>query len=160
VREENSEGGAGLIESVWRDVRYGARVLRKSPGFTLAAVVTLALGKEDGGRATAAGKNRVRGVLTVAQVAISFTLLIGAGLMLRTLIKLQQVEPGFNPDNVLVLRLAPNWSRFVTNPATATTQYAACFKRMLERVSRHPSVEEAAISSSAPDLNTETRRHG
>ena len=44
VREENSEGRGGLFESVWRDVRYGFRVLRRSPGFTLAAVVTLALG--------------------------------------------------------------------------------------------------------------------
>ncbi len=44
MREENSVGGGGLFESMWRDVRYGVRVLRRSPGFTLAAVVTLALG--------------------------------------------------------------------------------------------------------------------
>jgi predicted permease len=106
--------------------------------------------KEDGGRSTAAGKNRMRGLLTVAQVAISFTLLIGAGLMLRSLIKLQQVDPGFNPENTLVMRLAPNWSRFVTDPKTATVQYAAYFKRLLERVSREPGVAEAAISSTYP----------
>ncbi|MFL6255238.1 MAG: hypothetical protein ACJ74T_09450, partial [Pyrinomonadaceae bacterium] len=44
MREENVESGGGLFESIWRDVRYGVRVLRRSPGFTVAAVVTLALG--------------------------------------------------------------------------------------------------------------------
>ncbi|HYY99426.1 MAG TPA: ABC transporter permease, partial [Pyrinomonadaceae bacterium] len=106
--------------------------------------------KEDGGRSTSAGKNRVRGLLTVAQVAISFTLLIGAGLMLRSLIKLQQVDPGFRAENVLVMRLAPNWSRFVTDPNAATVQYAAYFKRLLERVKQQPEVASAAVSSTYP----------
>jgi predicted permease len=108
--------------------------------------------KEDGGRSTAGGKNRVRGLLTVAQVAISFTLLIGAGLMLRSLIKLQQVDPGFRPEKALVMRIAPNWSRLInTNDPNATTaQYAAYYKRLLERVSREPSVAEAAVSSTYP----------
>lgn len=110
--------------------------------------------KEDGARSTAAGKNRVRALLTVAQVAISFTLLIGAGLMLRSLIKLQQVDPGFNPENTLVMRLAPNWSRFINtdpnNPNAATAQYAAYFKRLLERVSQQPGVAEAAVASTYP----------
>jgi putative ABC transport system permease protein len=112
--------------------------------------------KEDGGRSTAAGKNRVRGLLTVAQVAISFTLLIGAGLMLRSLIKLQQVDPGFNPEKTLIMRLAPNWSRFVNtnnnpnNPNATTAQYAAYFKRLLDRVSGQPGVAEAAVASTFP----------
>ncbi|HEV7891409.1 MAG TPA: ABC transporter permease [Pyrinomonadaceae bacterium] len=110
--------------------------------------------KEDGGRSTSAGKNRVRALLTVAQVAISFTLLIGAGLMLRSLVRLQQVDPGIRPENVLVMRLAPNWSRFINtdpnNPNAATAQYAAYFKRLLERVRQQPGVVEAAVSSTYP----------
>ena len=110
--------------------------------------------KEDGGRSTAAGRNRIRGLLTVAQVAISFTLLIGAGLMLRSLIKLQRVDPGFNPENTLVMRLAPNWSRFINNdpnnPNAATAQYAAYFQRLLERVNRQPGVADAAVASTYP----------
>jgi predicted permease len=70
--------------------------------------------------------------------------------MLRSLIKLQQVEPGIIPGNVLVMRLAPNWSRFVTDPATANVQYAAYFRRMLETVSRQPGVAEASVSSTYP----------
>src|SRR3712207_8709700 len=87
--------------------------------------------KEDGGRSTAAGKNRVRGLLTVAQVAISFTLLIGAGLMLRSLIKLQQVDPGFNPENALVMRLAPKDRKSTRlNSSHANISYAVfCLKK-------------------------------
>ena len=134
--------GTGLVFGLLPALSHG-RGARQS----LAAAL-----KEDGGRSTAAGKNRLRGVLTVAQVAISFTLLIGAGLMLRSLVKLQQVEPGFRPDNALVMRLAPNWTRLInTNDPNATTaQYAAYFKRLLERVSRQPGVEVAAISSTYP----------
>jgi putative ABC transport system permease protein len=136
--------GTGLVFGLLPALSFG-----KGSKLSLAAAL-----KEDGGRSTAAGKNRVRAFLTVAQVAISFTLLIGAGLMLRSLIKLQQVDPGFNPENSLVMRLAPNWSRFINNdpnnPNAATAQYAAYYKRLLERVSRQPGVAEAAISSTYP----------
>ncbi|HEX7315541.1 MAG TPA: ABC transporter permease [Pyrinomonadaceae bacterium] len=136
--------GTGLVFGLLPALSFG-----KGAKQSLAAAL-----KEDGGRATAAGKNRVRGFLTVAQVAVSFTLLIGAGLMLRSLIKLQQVDPGFNPGNALVMRLAPNWSRFINtdpnNPNAATAQYAAYFQRLLERINREPGVAEAAISSTYP----------
>ncbi|MET0650608.1 MAG: ABC transporter permease [Pyrinomonadaceae bacterium] len=134
--------GTGLVFGLLPALSFG-----KGSKQSLAAAL-----KEDGGRSTAAGKNRVRGVLTVAQVAISFTLLIGAGLMLRSLIKLQQVESGFRPENALVMRLAPNWTKLInTNDPNATTaQYAAYYKRLLERVSRQPGVAEAAISSTYP----------
>ncbi len=136
--------GTGLVFGLLPALSFG-----KGSKQSLAAAL-----KEDGGRSTAAGKNRVRGLLTVAQVAISFTLLIGAGLMLRSLIKLQQVEPGFDPGNTLVMRLAPNWSRFINNdpknPNATTAQYAAYFKRLLERVKQQPGVAEAAVSSTYP----------
>ena len=132
--------GTGLVFGLLPALSYG-----KGARQSLASAL-----KEDGGRSTAAGRNRVRGVLTVAQVAISFTLLIGAGLMLRSLVKLQQVDPGFDPGDTLVMRLAPNWSRFVTNPQTASAQYADYFHRLLERLSREPGVAEAAVASTYP----------
>ena len=134
--------GTGLVFGLLPALSFG-----KGAKLSLASAL-----KEDGGRSTAAGKNRVRALLTVAQVAISFTLLIGAGLMLRSLIKLQQVDPGFNPGNALVMRLAPNWTKLINNndPSATTAQYAAYFKRLLERVSRQPGVAEAAISSTYP----------
>ena len=105
--------------------------------------------KESGDRSTSGAKNRIRGALVAAQVAISFTLLTAAGLMLQSMIRLQRVDPGFNPENVFVMRLQPNWSRF-SDPATVTAQYRDYFRRLLESVSQQPGVVEAAVSSTYP----------
>ena len=59
-----------------------------------------------------AGRLRARNLLIVTQVAISFVLLAGAGLMLRTLWKLSQVDPGFRTERVLTSRLDLNFSRY------------------------------------------------
>ncbi len=105
--------------------------------------------KESGNRSTSGTKNRIRGLLVAAQVAISFTLLTAAGLMLQSMIKLRRVDPGFNPDNIFVMRLQPNWSRF-TDPATATAQFRNYFRRLLDTVSQQPGVVDAAVSSTYP----------
>ena len=61
----------------------------------------------------------MRNALIVAQVSVSFILLIWAGLMMRSLIKLQQVNPGFDPESVLAMRISPNWSKYNTNEQIA-----------------------------------------
>jgi len=105
--------------------------------------------KESGDRSSSGAKNRVRGLLVAAQVAISFTLLTAAGLMLQSMIKLQHVNPGFDPENVFVMRLQPNWSRF-SNNATGTTQFRDYFRRLLDTVNQQPGVVDAAVSSTYP----------
>jgi len=105
--------------------------------------------KESGDRSSSGAKNRIRGLLVAAQVAISFTLLTAAGLMLQSMVKLQRVDAGFNPENVFVMRLQPNWSRF-TDPATVTAQYRDYFRRLLESARQQPGVVEAAVSSTYP----------
>ncbi len=68
--------------------------------------------KDGGNRAASrlAGR-RTRSLLIVGQLAVSFMLLIAAGLTLRSLARLQNVDAGFDPDNVLTARLDLNWSR-------------------------------------------------
>ena len=67
------------------------------------------------GRATAGrARQRLRSGLVVSQLALSFVLLIGSALTLRSFAKLQQVDPGFRTENVLTLGLDLNWSRYST----------------------------------------------
>ena len=48
----------------------------------------------------------------VAQVSVSFMLLVGAGLTIRTLYKLQQVDPGFRTENIMTMRIALNFTKY------------------------------------------------
>jgi putative ABC transport system permease protein len=101
--------------------------------------------KEGTSRGSSGRRHRARGVLVVAQVALSFILLVGAGLMIRSFIKLQQVNPGFDPDKVLVLRLAPSFTKYTTND-----QYNGLFDRFMDSVKRVPGVQVAALGSGYP----------
>ncbi len=115
------------------------------PAFSSEQNLTAAL-KEGSNRTSAsAQRQRARNMLIVAQVAISFMLLIGAGLMMRSLIKLQQVNPGFNPENVLTMRFSPNWSKHVTDE-----QFRDFQARLLEKAQSQPGVLSAAISTTFP----------
>src|SRR5215813_2038423 len=87
------------------------------PAFSSDKNLTGAL--KEGGRSTAGLKRqRVRNLLIIAQVGVSFILLIWAGLMVRSLIKLQHVNPGFDPERVLAMRISPNWSKYNTQQET------------------------------------------
>jgi putative ABC transport system permease protein len=139
-----------LLISVGTGLAFGllpALSFRQDSKQNLAAAL-----KQEGTSSTSAGKNRLRGFLVVAQVAISFTLLITAGLMLRSLLKLQQVEAGFNPEKVLVMRLSPNWSKYTALQSTATTtaNYVTYFRQVLDKVKQQPGLQAAALSSTYP----------
>jgi predicted permease len=102
--------------------------------------------KEGGGRSSAGlRRQRVRNLLIVAQVGVSFILLIWAGLMLRSLIKLQHVNPGFDPERVLVMRISPNWSKINTPEETR-----ALLLRILDKTRAEPGVLSAALGSTFP----------
>jgi predicted permease len=91
------------------------------------------------------GRQRLRGVLVVAQVSISFMLLIAAGLLLRSLWKLERVNPGFDAVRVLSMQIVPNWSKHRT-PA----EFRGFYTRVLEQVEGTPGIVSAAISTSFP----------
>lgn len=96
---------------------------------------------QEGGRGASGGAaaRRVRRVLVAAEFALAIMLLVGAGLLTRSLLKAQQVDRGFNPDGVLTLQLA--------SPFPSTPQRVNYFERVLEQARSVPGVERAAIAS-------------
>jgi putative ABC transport system permease protein len=117
---------------------------------TLSAIFTranLSSSLKEGSSGAGAGRyrNHVRGALIVSQIAFSFVLLIGAGLMLRSLIKIQQVNPGFVPQRVLAMRTTFSFNKYST-----TAQTVDIIKKVLDRVQAEPGVVSAAISSIYP----------
>ena len=89
---------------------------------------------------SAAGRSqRIRGALIVSQVAVAFTLLIGAGLMIRSIIALQRVDPGFDPEHVLTATVDLNWSKYTT-----PDQWRSFFDRLGNDLANEPGVVESA----------------
>ena len=102
-------------------------------------------GLRDGGRGSTGGlRDRLRGGLIVAEVALSLLLLVGAGLLIRSAIALQRTNTGFEPHGVLSAR--------VTLPATSYTEPARILetlRRINEAAAGIPGVSSAAITSYA-----------
>jgi predicted permease len=100
---------------------------------------------KEGGRSLVGGSQQLRNLLVIAEIALSLVLLIGAGLLLRSFVRVQRVEPGFAPQNVLSLRMT-----------TMGTAYAERARRLIfyrelwERVRRLPGVEAAGGVSILP----------
>jgi predicted permease len=88
----------------------------------------------------------MRNLLVVGQVAISFMLLIGAGLMIRSFIKLQQVDAGYNGDRVLTAVVPLNFSKYKGNDNAVRS----FFDQVLVKLKQVPGVQGAAANSGAP----------
>ncbi len=90
-------------------------------------------------------RRRLRNFLIVSQVAVSFLLLIGAGLMLRSFLKLQHVDPGFEPENVLTMRLNLNFTKYNTD-----NKRRAFYDALLDKLQTQPGVLSAAGGMTFP----------
>jgi putative ABC transport system permease protein len=101
--------------------------------------------KEGGASTAGARSSRLRGALVVAQVAVSVMLLVGAGLMLRSLLALQRVDLGFETENVLTMTLDLNWSKY------DTPELVRRFHQSLgDRLESAPGIMGAASAMSFP----------
>ena len=101
--------------------------------------------KEASGKGGSGTRGRLRSVLVVSEVALAMVLLVGAMLLLRTFANLRQVDPGFDPRNVLTFEVAPNGGQYDT-----TAKQADYFRRSLEQIRSLPGVESAAVTSNLP----------
>jgi putative ABC transport system permease protein len=92
-----------------------------------------------------AGRQRLRDALVVAEVALSVALLVGAGLLVRSMWTLQRVNPGFDPQNLLTLQTS------FTGPQDRTGDNARAFYReTLDRIAALPGVTSVGTASIVP----------
>jgi putative ABC transport system permease protein len=101
--------------------------------------------RESGRTGAGASGQRLRNAFVIAEIALALALLAGAGLTLKSFWRLQAVDPGFNPDGVLTMRmLLP----FTTHPQIS--ERAAFFRQVLERLRALPGVAAAGAVSRIP----------
>ena len=147
------------------EIRVDGRVL----GFTLAVSLltgalfglapALQLSRPDlgevlkeGGRGAGDGprRRRLRGLLVVTEIAVSLVLLVGAGLLVRSFARLTRVSPGFDPEQVVTMKLTRPGPRF-----GGARPDAEFFRQAVERVAALPGVESAAVASHLPLAGSE-----
>ncbi|MEK6323111.1 MAG: ABC transporter permease [Acidobacteriota bacterium] len=102
---------------------------------------------KEGGRGTAGGARgqRIRSLLVIAEVALSLVLLVGAGLMIRSFLRLQKVDPGFDVDNLLTLDITAPRSRYAK-----LADVAGFYERVIGRLESQPGIQSVAASSALP----------
>jgi putative ABC transport system permease protein len=100
---------------------------------------------KDSVRGPSAKGNRLRGILVITEVALTLVLLVGAGLLVRTLMRLGTVDKGFNPQNVLTMNIGlPNLK--YPKPENVI----AFYRNATERIAALPGVQTAGITSVLP----------
>jgi putative ABC transport system permease protein len=109
--------------------------------------VNLCESLKEGGRGVSEGiqRNRTRSLLVVFESALAVVLLIGAGLLIRSLIRLQNVDPGFDPHNVLTMRVDLPFQKYEV-PEKATS----FFEQLESHVSGLPGVESVGLITELP----------
>jgi putative ABC transport system permease protein len=102
---------------------------------------------KEGGRDSAGGSkgNRIRGLLVIAEVAVSFVLLIGAGLLINSFLHLRNLDPGFRSDHLLTMKLNLSEVKYPDRE-----RRAAFFDEVMRRVHQLPGVQSAAVAGNLP----------
>jgi putative ABC transport system permease protein len=100
---------------------------------------------KESARNVAAPHQRSRSLLTACEIALALVMLIGAGLSIRSLVRLLGVQAGFDRQNVLTARIALPDSRY-----PKPTQVTAFYQQLLERIRALPGVRSASLTSALP----------
>jgi putative ABC transport system permease protein len=96
---------------------------------------------------------RLRSALVISEMALALILLVGSGLLIKSFVMLQRVDPGFNPDHVITLRVFLNKTQYPAMP-----QVLNFYSQLLDRVKTLPGVQTAGAISTLPlsGNNTDT----
>lgn len=105
----------------------------------------LQISLKEGGRTSTAGRHRGQSALVVAQMALTFVLLVGAGLLFRTIHRLVNVDPGFEAQHLITFRVGVSSSLMKTAASARTA-----FQQLIERVRQVPGVQAAEFTDDVP----------
>ena len=120
-----------------------AMLLAWAPSLPFTSEIGMSLNQSGGRNSGGISRRQLQRVLVVSQLALSFTLLIGAGLLVRSLLRLQRVDPGFEQGTVVTLQ-SPNFTSL-----TAEEQ-ETLFDGTAGRMRSYPGVQSAAYATWAP----------
>ncbi|MCP9495780.1 MAG: ABC transporter permease [Pyrinomonadaceae bacterium MAG19_C2-C3] len=159
--------GTSFVESVGSQVTpllSGIKIDSRVLGFTIAiSVVTgiffglapalriskpeLSESLKEGGRSSGANssRNRLRDVLVVSEIAMALVLLVCAGLLIKSVMRLRDVEPGFNSENRLTMSLTLPQAKY-----PKPHDWTAFYNNLTERVETLPGVQAAGVTSVLP----------
>jgi predicted permease len=139
---------ASVIGVDWRVLLYGLAATL-STGFIFGLVPALTASGTDlneslkeGGHAstTESGRRRLRNGLVISEISLALVLLTGAGLLVRTFLRLTQVDLGIDPSNVVTVEIDLPQYKYQTS-----TQQTLFFRQLLQRVNSTPGVQSAGI---------------
>jgi putative ABC transport system permease protein len=120
-------------------------IFGSAPAFSQRISLVTALKDGSNSATSKSNGNRLRNLLAVGQVALSFMLLIGAGLMIRSFIKLQHIDAGYNGDHVLTANIPLNFSKYTKNQDNLIF-----FDRLKQILEASPGIRAVAFNSGAP----------
>jgi putative ABC transport system permease protein len=97
------------------------------------------------GATGSAGQRRMRSLLVVSEIALSLVLLVGAGLLMKSFLKLQAVDPGFNPNNLLTMRVSMEGLNY-----EKVESRIAFYGQLLDKIKALPGVQSAGARYRIP----------
>jgi putative ABC transport system permease protein len=115
------------------------------PAFASRVDLSKALNQGTRGSSSGAPRRRVQSALVIVQVAVSVVLLVGAGLLLVSFLRLQSVDAGYRGDRVLAAETFGNFSRYPN-----AERLLAFYVPLLDRLQSEPGVQAAAITNAVP----------
>ena len=132
--------GAVTVLAMFTGLAFGL-----SPALSASQIDLTETMKTGSQRSTAGFWTRLRSLLIAGEVAMTVVLVVSAGLLLKSLYKLSDIDPGFNAAHILTVRISPDQS--------SCAERAACialYERLVERVRSLPGVARVAVSNSVP----------
>ena len=151
-------GEAAKFAPGWDKLRVSLPVLGFNLGLSLFSGVLFGLAPawqisradlngalKEGGRQSASGSHRLRGLLVVSEVALSLVLLVSAGLLMRSFVSLLRTDPGFSPEQILTMRVSLPAAKYKED-----AQKVSFYSDLVNRVNALPGIESAALVNYLP----------